>query len=200
MTKSELEAAKTGAWKNNDWQLAGRIQMVLNKMDGLLSAATTVRDRLTRLIGGLEQEGVLLDLNLPGHSFNTLGEVQAGGSEIDRLCGELGIAVDLLKELNRDRADASKPEYVPTPAELGEAAGRHQAATSRKRTAMGVQEARALGRQARKLERPVEAALTGNQKVDAHIRAGHEAASKEPKTYPVTDRRGRQIRVTIPND
>lgn len=133
MKRKELEALRTEAWKNNDWQLASRVQMILNKMGSLVDAATAVSDRLTRLIDGLANEGVLLDLNAPGHSFNTLGEVQAGGSDIDRLCGELGMAIDLLKELKQERADAARPNE-PTPAELGEAAARQEAARNERRT------------------------------------------------------------------
>ncbi len=166
MKRDELEAMRTLAWQTNDWQMASRVQTVLNKLDALTTAATTVRDRLTRLVDGLTNEGVLLDLDQPGHSFNTLGEIQAGGSECDRLCGELGMAIDFLKEVIQDRK--------PTPAEQGEAAGRQEAETNRR-----------LNEQA---NRQVEAARA------------RKRAKTTAKTYPVTDAKGRTIRVTIPED
>jgi hypothetical protein len=55
------------------------------------------------------------------------GTVQRAGSEVDRLCGELGTAIDALRRLQCDRADSEQQE--PTPAEQAEAAGRQEAAS-----------------------------------------------------------------------
>lgn len=150
MTKQELEAARIEAWKADDWQLAAGIQRVLDKMNALVDSASRVRDRLARLVEGFTTEGVALDCI--GYSVNTIGEIQGSGSEVDRLCGELGMALDILKEVKHDRADATKAEHVPTPAGLGEAAARQ------------------------------------------------DTANKKPKTYATHDRKGRKIRVTIPED
>lgn len=60
-------------------------------------------------------------------------------------------------------------------------------------------DARAFGRRARKEGASLEAALTGDEATDKHIREGYEAAASPPKTYPV-QHKGRTIRVTIPED
>ena len=70
------------------------------KVATLISKADWVGQRLMRLATKLEEEGI-------DYHFNTLGELQASGPEIDRLCGELGVLKDTLELLKimKDEAE-----------------------------------------------------------------------------------------------
>jgi hypothetical protein len=60
-------------------------------VEELVEKMNSLRDELDREITRFQEEGI-------EHSFNSLGIVQGRGTEIDRLCGEL----DVLKEVLRN--------------------------------------------------------------------------------------------------
>ena len=55
----------------------------------LIDRARWLADRLTRLADGLEAD--------PNYSFNTIGELQGNGVELDTWCAKLGYARETLK-------------------------------------------------------------------------------------------------------
>jgi hypothetical protein len=63
----------------------------------IIDRARWLADNLTRLAIGLEA-----DVN---HSFNTLGELQGNGVELDTWCTKLGFARDTLKLVRRSMAE-----------------------------------------------------------------------------------------------
>jgi hypothetical protein len=60
-----------------------------------VNRARSLAERLTRLTDGLDAD--------PEYSFNTVGEVQGNGVELDTWCMKLGFARDTLKLLARQR-------------------------------------------------------------------------------------------------
>jgi hypothetical protein len=66
----------------------------------LASQAEYCKNKLERLIENLQANGRKANIN-------SLGELQMSGLELDRLCGELGVAV---KDLNRLEAVAARSE------------------------------------------------------------------------------------------
>lgn len=57
-------------------------QELTSKKEEIVAAAGRIQDQMQRLIAGFETDGIEVN-------FNTLGEIQGKGSELDRLLGEL---------------------------------------------------------------------------------------------------------------
>jgi hypothetical protein len=68
------------------WKLE---QDVENTRGALIKRARTLAERLNRLADGLEAD--------PEFSFNTIGELQGNGVELDTWCTKLGFARDTLQ-------------------------------------------------------------------------------------------------------
>ena len=60
-----------------------------NKKKSVIQTAETIRDRMTRLIETLNENG----------NPNSLGELQGLGSELDRMIGELCVMHEIAKDL-----------------------------------------------------------------------------------------------------
>jgi hypothetical protein len=82
-----------------EWKLE---QDVENTRAALIKRARSLADRLTRLADGLEAD--------PECSFNTLGELQGNGVELDAWCVKLGFARETLKMLRQALADQASNE------------------------------------------------------------------------------------------
>ncbi len=74
-----------------------------NTRKALVDRARWLADRLTRLADGLEAD--------PNYSFNTIGELQGNGVELDTWCAKLGFARETLKLVRQavaeDEAEAA---------------------------------------------------------------------------------------------
>lgn len=93
MTREEINQASRQALQDQDYQYASALERVGGRLDKLIDAGKRLAERLNRMVQELEMRGTEA-------SFNWLGEVQGAGSEIDRLCGELNLAIEILE--NRD--------------------------------------------------------------------------------------------------
>ncbi|MGD9712714.1 MAG: hypothetical protein AB7V46_11670 [Thermomicrobiales bacterium] len=81
-----------------DWTLAHDVE---ETRQSIIKRARRLAERLTELADGLEQ-----DVN---YSFNTIGELQGNGVELDTWCYKLGYARSTLKTLRQAMdADAKK--------------------------------------------------------------------------------------------
>jgi hypothetical protein len=69
-----------------DWKLQHEVEYTTGS---IIKRARTLAQRLTRLADGLEAD--------PEYSFNTIGELQGNGVELDAMCMKLGFARDTLK-------------------------------------------------------------------------------------------------------
>ena len=82
------------------WKLESDVD---NTRKALVQRARTLAERLTRLANGLEAD--------PDFSFNTIGELQGNGVELDTWCAKLGFARDTLKLVRQavveDEAEAA---------------------------------------------------------------------------------------------
>ncbi len=92
MTIEELKEARRAALHARDLFRHRLLTVIEERLVTLADNARTLAERLQRVAADLEQRGT-------NASFNSLGEVQGHGSGIDRLCGELRLALDLLAEL-----------------------------------------------------------------------------------------------------
>ena len=74
-----------------------------NTRKALIDRARWLAERMTRLADGLEAD--------PNYSFNTIGELQGNGVELDTWCAKLGFARETLKLLRQavaeDEAEAA---------------------------------------------------------------------------------------------
>jgi hypothetical protein len=66
----------------------------------IVRRARSLADRLTRLADGLEQDAE--------YGFNTLGELQGNGVELDAWCMKLGFARQTLKEFRQALEEEDK--------------------------------------------------------------------------------------------
>jgi len=81
-----------------DWTLAHEVE---HTREAIIKRARSLAERLERLATGLELDG--------DYSFNTLGELQGNGVELDTWCHKLGFARQTLKNLRQAMdADAKK--------------------------------------------------------------------------------------------
>ena len=70
---------------------------VENTREALVRRARMLAERLTRLADGLEAD--------PDFGFNTIGELQGNGVELDTWCAKLGFARETLKLVRQANAD-----------------------------------------------------------------------------------------------
>ena len=68
--------------------------------DALIRRARSLAERLTRLADGLEAD--------PDYSFNSIGELQGNGVELDTWCVKLGFARDTLKLFRQAMAEETE--------------------------------------------------------------------------------------------
>jgi hypothetical protein len=80
-----------------DWKLQGDVE---HTRDAIIRRARSLADRLTRLADGLEAD--------PDYSFNTIGELQGNGVELDTWCAKLGYARQTLNLLRQAMAEEEK--------------------------------------------------------------------------------------------
>jgi hypothetical protein len=73
---------------------------VENTRKELIDLARSLAERLMRVADGLEAD--------PEFIFNTLGELQGNGVELDTLCVKLGFARNTLKVLRQARAEGTE--------------------------------------------------------------------------------------------
>ena len=69
-----------------DWKLEHEVD---HTRRAIIQRARSLAERLNRLADGLEAD--------PEYSFNTIGELQGNGVELDGWCMKLGFAQDALK-------------------------------------------------------------------------------------------------------
>ena len=65
--------------------------------EAIIKRARSLAERLNRVADGLEAD--------PDYSFNTIGELQGNGVELDTWCAKLGQSREILKMLRRARED-----------------------------------------------------------------------------------------------
>jgi hypothetical protein len=81
-----------------EWTIAHDVEYT---REAIIKRARWLAERLTGLANGLEAD--------PGFTFNTIGELQGNGVELDTWCTKLGYARDTLKTLRQAMAaDAQK--------------------------------------------------------------------------------------------
>ena len=81
-----------------EWSLAHEVE---HTRQAIIKRARMLAERLTRLADGLEAD--------PNFTFNTIGELQGNGVELDTWCTKLGFARETLKNLRQAMdADAKK--------------------------------------------------------------------------------------------
>jgi hypothetical protein len=80
-----------------DWRLQDEVEYTRN---AIIKRARSLAERLTRLADGLEQDHE--------YGFNTLGELQGNGVELDGWCVKLGFARQTLKEFRQAIAEEEK--------------------------------------------------------------------------------------------
>jgi hypothetical protein len=80
-----------------DWKLQGDVE---HTREAIIRRARSLAERLTRLADGLEAD---LD-----YGFNTLGELQGNGVELDAWCAKLGQSRELLKLFRQARERAGR--------------------------------------------------------------------------------------------
>jgi hypothetical protein len=73
-----------------DWRLQHQVD---DTREAIIKRARSLAERLTRLADGLEQD--------PEFGFNTLGELQGNGVELDGWCVKLDFARQTLKEFRQ---------------------------------------------------------------------------------------------------
>ena len=77
-----------------DWRLEHEVESTRQQ---IVRRARSLADRLTRLADGLEHDRE--------YGFNTLGELQGNGVELDAWCVKLGFARQTLKEFKQALAE-----------------------------------------------------------------------------------------------
>ena len=77
-----------------EWKLQSDID---HTRKAIINRARSLAERLTRLADGLEQD--------PDHGFNTIGELQGNGVELDTWCAKLGFARETLKLVRQAAAE-----------------------------------------------------------------------------------------------
>ena len=77
-----------------EWKLQNEVDYT---RDAIIKRARFLAERLTRLADGLEADA--------DYSFNTLGELQGNGVELDAWCTKLGFARDTLQLLRQALAE-----------------------------------------------------------------------------------------------
>jgi hypothetical protein len=80
-----------------DWKLAHEVE---HTSETIVKRARSLAERLTRLADGLEAD--------PDFSFNTLGELQGNGVELDAMCMKLGFAREALQLFRQAMAEESR--------------------------------------------------------------------------------------------
>jgi hypothetical protein len=76
-----------------EWQIAREVE---HTREAIIKRARSLAERLTRLADGLEADA--------DYSFNTIGELQGNGVELDAWCTKLGYARQTLKLLREAMA------------------------------------------------------------------------------------------------
>ena len=79
-----------------DWKLATDVE---HTRQAIIRRARSLAERLTRVADGLEAD--------PDYSFNTLGELQGNGVELDTWCAKLGQGRELLKLFRQAQEETS---------------------------------------------------------------------------------------------
>jgi hypothetical protein len=77
-----------------EWKLQSDVE---HTRKAIINRARSLAERLTRLAEGLEQDA--------DHSFNTIGELQGNGVELDTWCAKLGLARETLKLVRQAAAE-----------------------------------------------------------------------------------------------
>jgi hypothetical protein len=77
-----------------EWQIRHAVDYT---REAVIKRARYLAERLTRLADGLEED--------PEYSFNTIGELQGNGVELDTWCAKLGFARETLKLLRQALAE-----------------------------------------------------------------------------------------------
>ena len=80
-----------------EWKLQSNVD---HTRKAIISRARSLAERLTRLADGLEND--------PEYSFNTIGELQGNGVELDTWCAKLGFARETLKLVRQAAAEEEK--------------------------------------------------------------------------------------------
>jgi len=80
-----------------EWSLEHDVQYT---REAIIKRARSLAERLTRLADGLEAD--------PDFTFNTIGELQGNGVELDAWCTKLGFARTTLKTLRQAMAADAK--------------------------------------------------------------------------------------------
>ena len=80
-----------------NWKLQADID---NTRKAIIQRSRSLAERLTRLADGLEQD--------PDYTFNTIGELQGNGVELDTWCTKLGFARETLKLVKQAAEEEAK--------------------------------------------------------------------------------------------
>jgi hypothetical protein len=97
MVTEERRATESPVRTFAKWRLEHEVESTRQQ---IVRRARSLADRLTRLADGLEQD--------PEYGFNTLGELQGNGVELDAWCMKLGFARQTLKEFRQALAEEEK--------------------------------------------------------------------------------------------
>jgi hypothetical protein len=80
-----------------EWKLQADVD---HTREALIKRARSLADRLNRLADGLEAD--------PDYSFNTIGELQGNGVELDTWCTKLGFAREMLELFRKATAEEER--------------------------------------------------------------------------------------------
>lgn len=80
-----------------DWTLSREVDQT---REAIIKRARSLADQLTRVADGLEAD--------PDYRFNTIGELQGNGVELDTWCHKLGFARQTLKTMREAMAHDAK--------------------------------------------------------------------------------------------
>jgi hypothetical protein len=97
MMAEEKRIPRTNLELAVEWQIAREVEYT---REALIKRARSLAERLTRLADGLEAD--------PDFSFNTIGELQGNGVELDTWCAKLGYARQTLNLLRQAMAEEEK--------------------------------------------------------------------------------------------
>jgi hypothetical protein len=93
----ERQLPRTNVELAVEWQLSHEVEYT---RQAIVKRARSLADRLTRLADGLEADA--------DFGFNTLGELQGNGVELDTWCAKLGFTRETLKVFRQAMAADAK--------------------------------------------------------------------------------------------
>lgn len=94
-------------WNEMDYAINHMVLQYTEKRVSLRQRAEYIRDGMTRLMTRLDEED---DMTSSYTGFNSLGELQGSGMDLDRLCGEVATLKDALVTINYARKHMAEGE------------------------------------------------------------------------------------------